>query len=379
MNGLPVARLFGIEVRLPLSWIFVVAIITVTVGGQLGAVLPETSEAVAWAVGLVASLGFLLSTIAHELAHAIVARRNGMDVPSISVHFIGGAAAVDVRAPTPRAEAAVALAGPATSLVIGLACVAGAVAIATFGPDALLAEAIADILVIAGALTIVLAAISVVPAFPLDGGRLVRAVAWARSGDDRQGAKVAAMVGRGVGFVLVGSGFVVIVVGNALDGAMLGLIGWFLGASARSVDRWLVLDGLLSGVRVDEAMEPKLDTISPQLTLDTFASQVLDGTLGPVLPVVRDDVLLGIVGAGQLRGIPRRDWPSTRTADVMVDVTEVPRLGPEESLSDGLDRLRTSRLDGLPVLEGPTLRGVLTRRSIAVALRARADLRGVNL
>jgi Zn-dependent protease len=379
MNGWPVARLFGIEIRLPLSWIFVVAIITVTVGGQLGSLLPETSEAFAWAVGLAASLGFLLATIAHELAHAIVARRSGMDVPAISVHFIGGAAAVDVRAPTPRAEAAVALAGPATSLVIGLVCIGGAVAIATFGPDALLAEAVADILVIVGALTIVLAAISVVPAFPLDGGRLVRAAAWARSGDDRQGARVAATVGRGVGLILVGSGFVVIVVGNALDGAMLGLIGWFLGASARSVDRWLVLDGLLSGVRVDEAMEPKLDTISPQLTLDTFASQVLDGTLGPVLPVVRDDVLLGMVGAGQLRGIPRRDWPSTRTADVMVDITELPPLGPEESLSDGLDRLRTSRLDGLPVREGPTLRGVLTRRSIAVALRARADLRGVNL
>jgi Zn-dependent protease len=379
VNGLPVARLFGIEIRLPLSWVFVVAIISVTVGGQLGAVLPASSEAFAWAVGLAASLGFLLATIAHELAHALVARHSGMDVSAISVHFIGGAAAVDVRAPTARAEAAVALAGPATSLVIGLACVAAAVAIAAVGPDAVLAEAASDVLVIVGALTIVLAAISVVPAFPLDGGRLVRAIAWARSGDDRQGARVAARVGRGVGLILVGSGFVVIVVGNALDGAMLGLIGWFLGASARSVDRWLVLDGLLSGVRVDEAMEPKLDTISPQLTLDTFASQVLDGTLGPVLPVVRDDVLLGIVGAGQLRGIPRRDWPSTRTADVMVDAATLPSLGPAESLSDGLERLRTSRLDGLPVLEGPTLRGVLTRRSIAVALRARADLRGVNL
>ena len=379
MNGVPVARLFGIEVRLPLSWIFVVAIITVTVGGQLGEVLPDTSEALAWAVGLVASLGFLLATIAHELAHALVARRAGMDVPAISVHFIGGAAAVDVQAPTPRAEAAVALAGPLTSLVIGLLCIAGAVAIATFGPDALPAEAAADVLVIVGALTIVLAGISIVPAFPLDGGRLVRAVAWARSGNDRHGAKVAANVGRGVGFILVGSGFVVIVVGNPLDGAMLGLIGWFLGASARSVDRWLVLDGLLSGVRVEEAMEPRLDTISPQLTLDTFASQVLDGTLGPVLPVVRDDVLLGIVAAGQLRGIPRRDWPSTRTADIMVDVADLPNLEPGESLSDGLERIRTARLDGLPVREGPTLRGVLTRRSIAVALRARADVRGVSL
>jgi Zn-dependent protease len=379
MSGVPVARLFGIEVRLHLSWIFVVAIVTVTVGGQLSAVQPDAPEILGWVIGAVGSFGFLVATVAHELAHALVARHNGADVQAISVHFIGGPAAVDVRAPTPRAEAAVALAGPFTSFAIGVVCVASAYGIAAVGPDTMAVEAIADVLVIIGALSIVLAGVSMVPAFPLDGGRLVRAIAWGRTGDDRKGARVAGAVGRGVGWVLVGSGLLVIVAGEPVDGAMLGLIGWFLGASARSVDRWLVLDGLISGIRVDEAMEAQLDTIGPQLTLDTFASQVLDGTLGPVLPVVRDDVLLGIIGANQLRGVRRRDWPSTRTADVMIDVAELPRVQPEEALSDGLDRIRTSRLDGLPVLEGPTLRGVLTRRSIAVALRAKADLRGVNL
>jgi CBS domain-containing protein len=126
-------------------------------------------------------------------------------------------------------------------------------------------------------------------------------------------------------------------------------------------------------------MEPELDTISPGLTLDTFGAQVLDGTLGPALPVLRGEELVGMVGAGQLRGVPRRSWPETRTSEVMVDVADIPTIGPEESLTDGLDRLRESRLDGLPVLEGTDLRGVLTRRSIAVALRAKADLGGLTL
>ena len=156
---------------------------------------------------------------------------------------------------------------------------------------------------------------------------------------------------------------------------MVGLIGWFLGASARSVDRWLLLDGLITGLSVDEAMEAELETISPQLTLDTFAVPVLDGSLGPALAgLARRQVLVGILGAAQLRGVPRSDWPSTRTSDVMIDVADLPLVSPEESLSDGLERLRTSRLDGLPVLDGAALRGVLTRRSIAVALRAKADL-----
>jgi len=186
-------------------------------------------------------------------------------------------------------------------------------------------------------------------------------------------------VGRIVGWLLLGAGLGVILLDRTLDGIMLGLIGWFLGASSRSVDRWVVMDGLIAEVRVGDAMEAELDTIAPGLTLDTFGPQVLDGTLGPALPVLRGDELIGIVGAGQLRGVPRRDWPSTRTAEVMIGMAELPTLDPDESLTEGMERLRDSRLDGLPVLEGTDLRGVLTRRSIAVALRARADLRGVSL
>jgi Zn-dependent protease len=387
VNGVPVARLFGIEVRLHLSWVFIVVIVTATVGSRLSSLEPSDDATLAWLIGIVASIIFMATVVAHELAHAMVARRSGMTVEAISVHFIGSPAVVDVRGPTPRAEAAIALAGPLTSLAIGLVCVGVALLASMTGPGPV--RTVADVLVIVGALNLVLALVSLVPAYPLDGGRVVRAIGWARVGDARQGAKLAAMVGRGVGWLLVAAGLAVILLGGAsdeprdstyiLDGIMLGIIGWFLGASARSVDRWVVLDALIAGVRVSEAMEQEVESISPQLTLDTFGPQMLDGTLGPALPVFRAGVLIGMVGAGQLRSIPRRDWPSTRTAEVMVGLAEVPTVRPDESLTDGLERLRESRLDGLPVLEGTDLLGVLTRRSIAVALRARADIRGLTL
>ncbi len=377
MSGVPVARILGIEIRLHLSWIFIIAIITVTVGGRLGQLQPAADATLAWLIGAVASLGFLATVVAHELAHALVGRRNGLPVEAISVHFIGSPATVDVRASTARGEAAVALAGPATSLGFGLILIGIAVLALVSGVTPL--RIVGDVLFIIGVLDLVLAGVSIVPAFPLDGGRVVRAIVWARTGDERQGARAAGTVGRWVGWVLIGAGLVIILTGDTVDGAMVGLIGWFLGASARSVDRWLLLEGLLKGLRVDEAMEAKLETISPQLTLDTFAARVLDGSLGPALPVVREDTLVGIVGAVQIRSVPERDWASTRTSDVMIDVADLPLVGPEESLSDGLERLRISRLDGLPVRDGTTLRGVLTRRSIAVTLRAKADLRGVVL
>ena len=377
MNGIPVARLFGIEVRIHLSWIFIIAIITVTVGGRLNVVEPTFEPLVTWLIGAIASLGFLVTVVIHELAHALVTRRTGTPVEAISVHFVGGPAAVDVRATSARAEMAVALAGPLTSLAIGVGVIVLSLGFLAIGGP--FPVAVADILFIIGGLNIVLGVISLIPAFPLDGGRVVRGLAWERTGDERRGTQTAGQVGRWAGRFFLGAGLGVIIVGDPVDGAMLGLAGWFLMASARSVDRWLVLDGLISGVRVGEAMEADFETISPQLTLDTFARSVLDGTVAPALAVLRDDQLVGMIGAGQLRGVPQKEWPSTRIADVMIDVAEVPVVDPDELLSTGLERLRESHLDGLPVLDASGLKGVMTRRSIAAMLRTRAELAGVTL
>jgi Zn-dependent protease len=376
MIGVPVARILGFEVRLHLSWLFIVAIVTVTVAGRLSAFQPDIEPPLSWAIGLIGSIGFMVTVIAHELGHAIAARRDGADSETVVVHFIGSPAVVDVVASTPRAEALVALAGPLVSVAIGGGLVVVALAILavsrSLGP-------IADVLFIIGALDLILAGVSVIPAFPLDGGRLVRAAAWARSGDARQGTRAAGAVGRWVGRALMIVGLAVIITGDTLDGIMIGLVGWFLMASARSVDRWLILDGLVAGIRVGEAMEAQLQTISPQLTLDTFAGGILDGSALPALPVLRDDTVIGIVGAAQVRQVAQRNWASTRTEDVMVGGPDLPSASPEESLTVALDRLRRSHLDGLPVLDGAALRGVLTRRSIAAVLHARAEAAGQAL
>ncbi|HET7030265.1 MAG TPA: CBS domain-containing protein [Candidatus Limnocylindrales bacterium] len=378
MNGIPVARILGFEIRLPLSWIFIIAIITVTVGTRLEPFLPGDTQAISWAVGLAASLGFLASVVVHELAHAVVARRDGSETTVLLVQFIGSPSAVDVIASSPRAEGAVAIAGPLSSALIGGACVLAALVFLAIG-SAL--EAIADGLLIVGALDLLLAGVSLVPAFPLDGARVVRAVAWARTGNRRSGTRIAGVIGKYAGRVILVVGFAIVVVSQelTLDGIMLGLAGWFLIASARSVDRWLILDDLIQGMSVGEAMEHDMATISPQLTLDTFASGLLDGTVAPALPVLEADELVGIVGASQVKAVARRNWAATRTADIMVAPPEMPTARPEDRLADALESLRRTHLDGLPVLDGSTLRGVLTRRSIAILLHARAEAQGTAI
>jgi Zn-dependent protease len=376
VNGVPVARILGFEIRLHLSWVFIVAIVTVTVASRITQFQPSIDPAVSWGVGLIGSLGFMLTVIAHELAHAVVARRDGAAGRILVVQFIGSPAPIDVVASSPRAEAAIALAGPLTSLVLGLVLIGLALASQALGSWA---GPLADVFVIVGALDLLLAGVSVVPAFPLDGARIVRAAAWARTGNQRAGTRSAGVVGKYAGRAAMIVGLAIILTGATLDGIMIGLVGWFLMASARSVDRWLILDELIQGMSVGEAMEKDLETISPQLTLDTFASGVLDGTVTPALPVVHDDVLVGIVGAAQVRAVAPRNWPSTRTEDVMVGKPEMPTASPDDRLTDALERLRRSHLDGLAVLDGDTLRGVLTRRSIAALLHARAEARGQAL
>lgn len=378
MSGVPIARILGFEIRIHVSWIFIIAVVSATVGSRMAAIDGATSVPVAWLVGLGSSLGFLATVVGHELAHALVARRHGSTQTTLVVQFVGSPAVVDVRAATPRAEVLTALAGPATSLALAAILAPIGLAGLMVGNEAI--RAVADGLFIVGALSAVLGAISLVPAFPLDGGRIVRAIGWARTGDPRQGARLAGFVGRWIGRLLVVLGLAVILVADStVDGIMLGLIGWFLGASARSAERWATLDELISDVTVGDAMEERTERLAPQLTLDTFAAGVLDGTVGPALAVVRDDELLGLVGAAQLRRVPRREWPSTRTEDVMVGRAELPETGPDESLTDAVERLRTTRLDALPVFDGAAFRGFLTRRSVAAALHRRAEARGVTL
>ena len=303
MNGIPIARILGFEIRLHISWLFIVAIVTVTVAGRITQFQPEIEPVLTWAIGLIGSLGFLLTVIVHELAHAVVARRDGATGSVLVVHFVGSPAPIDVVASSPRAEASIAIAGPLASLVIGTVLVALAFASLSIGSWA---GPVADVLMIIGALDLLLAGVSVVPAFPLDGARLVRAAAWARTGNQRSGTRIAGVVGKYAGRVALFVGLAIILTGETLDGIMVGLVGWFLMASARSVDRWLILDDLDPGDerRGGDGEGPR-DDLAAADARHVRARRSSTGPSTPALPVLHDDVLVGIVGAGPgPRGCP---------------------------------------------------------------------------
>ncbi|HEY7524790.1 MAG TPA: site-2 protease family protein [Candidatus Limnocylindrales bacterium] len=377
MNGIPVARILGFEIRVHPSWIFILAILSVLVVGRLEVDAPAIPIAVRWLIGAVIALAFLASVLLHELGHATVARRRGLRTAPITLYFFGGSASYDIEPEHPRDEAAVALAGPAVSLAVATVLGAAGIGLQFLDEPAALAAGI--VLILLALLNLVLGAVNLIPAFPLDGGRLVHAAVWGRTGDERRGAHATATAGRVVGWGLVAVGLLVVLDNDPFNGVMLGLAGWMLSTTARGIDRRITVENLLRGVRVDEVMERDVPSVPSQLTVDTFAEQLFTGESGTAYPVVRGDQVVGVLGASQLRRVSRGKWASMRAEEAMTALSGMGALAPDEGLWQALQRMRRAGVDGLPVLDGTVLAGVLTLRSVAAAVQARAKVAGVSL
>jgi Zn-dependent protease len=359
--GIPIARIFGIEIRVGVTWAFVLALVAVIAVGQLTSVDPHLEQVTAWLLGGIVALGFFLSSVSHDLAHALVARRRGIDVRSIAISFFGGASPLDPASPDPGDDAAIAASGPIASIVIGLVLLVLMIGATGLGKAF---DAAAGVLAVLVFLNMVLGVVNLVPAYPLDGGRIIRDITWRRSGSERAGWRAASRSGRFTGWFIVGLGIVYLIGASDVTGALISLTGWFLVLSSNAVRDRVRLDELVGDHLVSEAMEPTT-TVSPTLTVDTFAAQLLDVESGvSAVPVTRGDEIIGLLSAGQVRRLRRGQWASTHVADVMATPPRLTFLAPTVSLREGLEQVAKSRLDGLPVLEDGKVVGVLSRRSI---------------
>jgi Zn-dependent protease/CBS domain-containing protein len=370
VRGIPIGRIAGVEIQVQVAWILVLALIAALALSQLQEVATAVAEPVRWLLAALVALGFFVSAVAHDLAHALVARSRGVTVRYILISFFGGAAPDEPSAKRPQDDFAIAVIGPAVSLLLGIV-----LAIAAYGSAALggpVADAASPLLYVIAVLNLLLGGVNLVPAYPLDGGRLVRDAAWWRSGDEKVGWKVAARIGRLTAFMLLGLGLLWAAIGDTGNGAFIAISGWFLFLSARAIRERVRVDELIGDLHVEDAIERDVPSIGPGLTLDTFAQQLLgEETPTTVVPVMRDDELLGVVGVAQVRRIAESRWPATRVEDVMLKPPRLVMLAPGDTLLSGFERIRRARSDGLPVIGPDGLVGLLTLRSIGAIVRQR--------
>jgi Zn-dependent protease len=375
--GIPIGRIFGIEIRVQLGWVFVLAIVAYIAVGQLNAVDPTLEEGMAWALGAIVAIGFFISSVAHDLAHAIVARRRGIDVRSIGISFFGGATPLDPSSPDPGDDAAIAASGPIASLAVCGLCLGGTAVVVAVDNQFTAAAGVLAVLVF---LNLILGLVNLVPAYPLDGGRIVRDLAWRRSGSERSGWRAAWQTGRVTGLVVIGIGVMYLVAQGDMTGAFIAMTGWFFVLSSNSVRDRIRLDDLVGPHVVRDAMEDAPVTVHPGLTIDTFAAQLLD-VASPMtaVPVIEGSSVVGLLGLAQVRRIRRSAWVTTRVGDVMAKPPKLSFLDPAEPLRLALERIFRTGLDGLPVLEDGHLLGVLTKRGIGRFLHERSEERKAPL
>ncbi len=371
MIGIPIMRIAGIEIRVHLSWAIVIGLIAVLATSQISAVAPGIGDPLRLILAVLVGVGFFVSALIHDLGHALVARSRGVEVPTLIVSFFGGTTPLDPEAPDGRSEALIAIAGPLTSLIVAgiLSIVVGA--LVALGGAA--AAAAATVGIVLAALNLLLGAANLVPAYPLDGGRLVRAVVWWRTGEERRGTMVAASVGRAIGWTVVGGGLVLAISGQMANGILVAVTGWFLATTARSLREAAQLEELLDGMRIDEFVERDAPRVAPGLTVDTLADGLLEPGAIAAAAVVGAGGLVGVIGSGQVRRLRRGRWATTRAEELMASINRTPPLRVGSKLWPAVVRLRRSGLDGRPVMDADEVVGMFTRRSVGLAIRSRRD------
>lgn len=361
--GLPIARILGIEVRLQLGWILVIALVAVIAEGQVASLEPGSTPAMRWLVGGVVAFGFLCSAVLHDLAHAVVARRAGIQTSVVAVSFFGGATPFDPASDEPGPELRIALAGPVASLAAAALLTGAALAFGTIGGAAL--ELAGAICIVLAVLNGILGGVNLVPGYPLDGGRIVRAAAWLRSGDARRGWMVASATGRLSGFVIIAGGLAIALNGDITNGAMIGLCGWFLVLTARTISDRTKVEALIGDLKVRDVMEAGGPTVTGSLTIDTFAAQLLGGEdRRTAIAVLDDGALVGVIGVRQVERIAIKARATTKVEAAMVPVARLPRVGMDDALARAAERLTRSGVDGIPVFDGDVYAGLLTRLGV---------------
>lgn len=367
-GGLPIARIAGIEIRVSYAWAFLVAVVTFIGSQQAAMAAPSLAVPVQWLVGLVVALAFLATVVAHELAHALVGRRRGVEASVIHLGFIGGLAPLSIEAPRPRDELVIALAGPAVSLAIAVLAIPLSLAIGVAGG---VRGAVGGAVLVVGGLNLLLAALSMLPGLPLDGGRVVRAIAWSGTRDRDRAGSIAARVGRLLGWTTVGVG-AAMTLANLVSGGLLVLcLGWLLATGARTLDKRIALERLLRGVPVADAMRSDVPRIDAGLTVDTFADRYEGEDSTSCLPVVDGDMVVGVIGVRRLQRLGRRRFAATRAADVMATPPGAPLLAPGDDLWAAVELMNRQGLEGLAVVDGGTLAGMVTRESIGALIGRR--------
>jgi Zn-dependent protease len=359
-RGISLFRIAGILIRLDFSWFIIFGLVLFALSaGYLPRTFPGQDPQTYWLAGLVATLLFFASVMLHELAHSLVAIRHGIDIPEITLFIFGGVSRLSQEPTDPKTEFKIAVVGPLTSFALAAAFGVLRVVLKGFEPSL--------IVVVIGYLTwinLALGIFNLIPGFPLDGGRILRAFLWWKTGSLTRATKVASDFGKGFAMAIMILGALQIFAGALINGLWFIFIGMFLrGMSVQGYEQ-LVLRKSLEGVHVAEVMVRDVVSVPSDLPIDQLVHDYFLHYAHRGFPVVDNGRVLGVVSVTAVRQLPREDYDNRRVADIMTPLQEDLLIAGDASLAEALMKMSREEQDRLLVLQGDRLVGLVTKTGL---------------
>ncbi len=370
-SSIPIGRLFGVSIRLHFSWFIIFALVTwALAAGYFPSIYPNWSVATSVIAGIITSLLFFASVLAHELMHSVVAQASGIPVKSITLFIFGGVSQITSEPQQPKVEFRVAVAGPLTSILLG-----GVFWVIWFALPARYEEVTAVAFWL-GWINLLLAGFNLLPGFPLDGGRVFRSILWWRSRNLRWATKWASNTGRGLGFLFIFAGVALIFLGPGywFNGLWLAFIGWFLGNAAVGSYRQLVVQQMLQGHAASEIMTRDCVSVGPDTTVAKLVSEHILPSGNRCLVVTEDSQLEGLIALPDVKKLPQEQWSDRKVSEIMVPYDKLERVSPDEDLATVMNTLTQYDINQVPVVEGNKIVGMIDRDNLLSFINVRDKL-----
>ncbi|MGD2246437.1 MAG: site-2 protease family protein [Candidatus Aminicenantes bacterium] len=366
-------KLFGFEVRIDFSWLIIALLITWTLAKNM---FPHYYEGLPvstyWLMGISGALGLFAAIIFHELSHSLVARRFGIPMKGITLFIFGGVAEMSEEPPSPKAEFFMAVAGPISSIVLGLVLL-----LMRFLGDGIgWSRPVLGVFTYLGLINLILAGFNLLPAFPLDGGRMLRSVLWGMKDNIRWATRIASNIGSAFGIALIFWGALSVFMGNFIGGIWWVFIGMFMRSASQMSYQQLVTRRSLEGEKVKRFMVSSPVTVPPSVSVEDLVENYVYKYHFKMFPVVENEKLLGCVNVNQIKTIPKEEWPDHAVRELVKSCTKENTIGPDEDAMDALSIMNSTKASRLMVVQEDRLLGVIALKDLLEFLSLKVDLEG---
>jgi len=363
--------IFGIKIGIEFSWLFIAILLSWTLAaGYFPYYYPQLSLGTYWVMGVVGMLGLFICVILHELGHAMVAKHYKLPISQITLFIFGGVAEIKKEPKTPKVEFLMAIAGPIVSVLLS----AGLYGLTLIGRRFGWPIPVVAITAYLALINIILAVFNMIPAFPLDGGRIFRSILWWIKKDEGWATKVATRMGSGFGMILVFLGIFSLITGNFIAGIWFVILGLFLQRAAAASRSQYYISHELQGEKVEKFMTKTPISVSPEITIKGFIEKYVYESYHHLYPVTEKGSLVGYVSLREIKLIPAENWGKTRVKEVMVSSSQFKTVTPETSALEALNLINQSEMPILLVVKGKQLIGILTAQDLFKLISIKLEL-----